>query len=121
MAVKASETACCTRCERKHNVPVLRTAEVRCPCGRRLFMAYFPLGEALLQYLRKLDPDRDGHKNAAIDADNVTERSELTRRRDTRNIVEAAAYDDKYQLFGTPFSGYTGKILPGSSIHGKSI
>lgn len=111
MAVKPTNYLSCDRCNRKCVVPELRTSEIRCSCGWRAFGGYWPLGEALILHLKKIDPYRDGHKNLARESDLATERAEWLRKRAIRNHIEAATYDDKYQLFGTPFVGYTGKTF----------
>lgn len=116
MAVKPTNYMWCRECHLRLKVPIMRTAEVRCDyCestkkrARRNFVAYYPLNDTLLQHLHKIDPHKDGHLRAAAEADLAIERAEMQRQRTIRNHIEAATLDDKYQLFSTPFVGYTGK------------
>lgn len=126
MAIKNCNHSPCRHCGKSCRVPELRSGEIKCErCSEqkraREFGGYWPLGDALLDHLRKIDPYRDGHKVAAAEQDLQDTRRELTRQRNIFNTIESATLDDKYQLFDTPFSGYTGKVKAGSSIHGRSI
>jgi hypothetical protein len=128
MAVKAGNHVPCRTCHLRCRVPELRTGEIRCDyCGtkqrnpKREFGGYWPLNDLLIDHLKKISPENDGHLKAVIEQDRQDVRRETTRKRDIFNHIESATYDDKYQLFDTPFSGYTGKVLPGSSINGHSI
>lgn len=128
LSVKAGNHVPCRTCNFTCPVPELRTGEIKCSrCGfqgRRAtkeFGGYWPLNDLLIDYLKGIDPERDGHLRASKEQDLANARVELSRKRNIFNTVEAAAYDDKYQLFGTPFSGYTGKVLKGSSLNGKSL
>lgn len=128
MAVKAGTQVPCHTCGLTCKVPALRTAEITCSyCESvkkrrgREFGGYWPLNDVLLDHLRKIDPYRDGHLKAAAEQDLAHVRQEMAHKRATYNHIEAATLDDKYQLFDTPFSGYTGKVKAGSSLNGKAI
>lgn len=128
MAIKAGTHTYCRKCHLRCEVPVLRTSEIKCEyCERvkarrgREFGGYWPLNDRLLQYLHKIDPNRDGHLNGVAEGDLAMERAEMARQRSIHNHIESATLDDKYQLFGTPFSGYTGKSLGTPDINGKPL
>lgn len=115
MAIKPTQSVPCEACGTRCRVPELRSAEIVCAyCEQvksrrgRYFGAYWPLtGDLLINYLKKLDPERDGHLEAAYESDVATAAGEAAKRKATMNTIEAATLDDKYQLFGTPFVGYT--------------
>lgn len=128
MAVKAGNHTDCRQCGLRCSVPELKTGEIVCSyCESvksrrgREFGGYWPLdsGEALIQYLKKLDPLRDGHIKSVMEGDLAQERAEMGRKRSVRNHIEAATYDDKYQIFGTPFVGYTGRTSGPVNINGN--
>jgi hypothetical protein len=128
MAVKPANYTWCRQCHLKCSVPELRSGEIKCSyCENvktrrgREFGGYWPLTDALLDHLRKIDPYRDGHLKALKDQDAALDQREVTQKRDIHNIVESAALDDKYQLFDTPFSGYTGKTFGTPDINGHQL
>jgi hypothetical protein len=107
MAVKAGTHTYCKSCGFRCHVPALRTGEIICTYCEgvrkqrgREFGGFWPLSDVLLDHLRKIDPNRDGHLNAALDQDATRLRHERTVRRDTLNTVEAGAKEDVHQLFG---------------------
>lgn len=126
MAIKAGNHIPCRTCGLKVSVPECKTGEIRCDyCAfkqrnpKREFGGFWPLSEILIEHLKKIDPNRDGHLKAAFEQDLAHERKDLAQRRTIRNHVEAATYDDKYQIFDTPLTGYTKAPLVGTSINGK--
>lgn len=128
MAVKAGTSVPCRICGLKCSVPECRTAEIKCSyCESvktrrgREFGGYWPLNDTLLEHLRKCDPKNDGHIAAVKSQDLQEVRREMDRKRSMFNTIESATLDDKYQLFDTPFTGYTGKVLPNSTINGKAL
>jgi hypothetical protein len=117
MAIKPRETTTCRTCFLKCDVPALRTSEIKCSyCESvkarrgREFGGYWPLsGDTLLNHLLRIDPERDGTRTLISDNDRAQARYQQVAMKDARNHFESAVYDDKYQLFDTPFTGYTGK------------
>lgn len=82
-AVQPGTKRACPECRIAMNVPECEFREVQCDyCGfrglsGRLVLAHFPLGEKLLQHLRKHDPTRD---------------------RITKNIKEIDLHNERLQL-----------------------
>lgn len=78
LEVTPGDRIVCTRCGAKLSVPHLKFAQVRCiRCkllgeDSRYMVGYFPLGEALLQHLRRIRPEQDPYQRTtkAIDARN---------------------------------------------------
>lgn len=127
LAVKAGNHVPCRTCNNRCPVPELKTGEIKCSrCGyqgkraTKEFGGFWPLTDSLIEYLKKIDPYRDGHLQAVKEQDLAIERVDLSMRRNVRNHIESATYDDKYQLFGTPLTGYTKPSLKGTEINGKS-
>jgi hypothetical protein len=59
MEVQVGSRSACTRCGTPYVCPQFHTAEVRCTgCADQIYTAFFPLGELLLDYLKKIDPTR---------------------------------------------------------------
>lgn len=129
MAVKPQAFAYCRICHLRNDVPALTTGEIKCDyCERvkarrgREFGGYWPLnGDRLIDHLKMIDPENDGLRASITTMDRQREQTEITRQRDIRNHIESATYDDKYQLFDTPFSGYTGTTFGTPDINGKRL
>jgi DNA-directed RNA polymerase subunit RPC12/RpoP len=74
-AVQSTPHRRCPECHLMMDVPQCAFREVRCDyCGfkglsGRLVLAYFPLGEKLLEHLRKHDPYRDRIRKNVAEAD----------------------------------------------------
>lgn len=87
-AVQPKPWRACPECHLKMTVPVQEFKEVRCEyCGYkglsgRLVLAYFPLGHALLEHLRKHDPLRDRTNQNLKELDLHNERVALGMERD---------------------------------------
>lgn len=109
MEVRSGDRMPCDKCNSTLHVPLFKTSDIRCRCGFRMRAAYYPLNDSLLDHLRSIDPHRDRTRTNVTAIDVANGAMERTRLRNIHNIVEAATLDDKYQLFQTPFSGYTGR------------
>ena len=98
-------------------VPVMETAEVKCDFCRmkgregRFRAAYFPLSESLIDYLKKIDPERGATKELAEAADRYNQAMLASRERDLSNTIEASTKENFNQLVGIPSVGYTGKTF----------
>lgn len=103
----------CPTCNATLPVPELKFKEVKCAnCvanGRdgREVAGYFPLGEALLVYLRRMDPLRGGIERNAKEVDEHNKKLMASRERDLSNTVETIK-DDYGYIAGIPKVGYTG-------------
>lgn len=100
----------CPRCGRTVSLPVREMREAKCPaCGRVFRAVYWPLGDALLQHLRYIDPVRGGIERVFEDADKANFQLERMRRRDLWNHGESVWKEDYNRLVGIPSVGYTGR------------
>lgn len=105
-AVRPGNTMPCPKCGCKLNVPELEWREVVCHYCRlqkrdgRTLAAYFPLGEALLEHLRKIDDQRGGLERVRDEADRANEQLIASRERDISNSIESATKDTYTRLAG---------------------
>jgi hypothetical protein len=105
----------CPVCHLELRVPVMELAEVRCTycqaAGRDVTVraGYWPLGESLLDQLRKMDPHTGAIARAVKAADGANAAREASRTRDLSNTNEAILKDHFTQLFQIPSVGYTGR------------
>lgn len=103
----------CPECGQTLKVPELKFKEVRCEyCvanrrDGRIICGYFPLGEALFEYLRRMDPLRGGIERNAATVDAHNKRLMDARAKEVANTVETIK-DDYGFISGIPMVGYTG-------------
>lgn len=115
MEVRPGDRMPCPACRTELKVPMMETAEVRCGyCkmqGRdaRIRAAYYPLGELLIDYLRKIDPERGATKELADEADRANRALLAAQERNVMNSVEAAGKQDFTNIMGIQSVGYTGR------------
>jgi hypothetical protein len=108
-----SETKC-PDCGFFFQLPHLKITEARCEycisrgLDGRTMLGYFPLGEALLQQLRKTDPKRDGIQKLAkrMDAKNKLKLDQA--RKDADALLNDALLDNKYDVFEIPHTSLGG-------------
>ena len=87
MAIRPGDRMPCPTCGQTLRVPIMETAEVSCGLcigknrDMRLFAAYFPLGETLIDYLRRIDPLSDGVRRQAADIDKARHQLEASKER----------------------------------------
>jgi hypothetical protein len=104
-------------------VPVGHTGEVICPtCKRygrtgRFASSYFPLdGEALIQYLRRLDPVLGWNRGITKDIDALERSVHRGRERTVSNAIETGTLENWKRLAEIPHFGYTGKVMAGTEL-----
>lgn len=103
----------CPQCNLPLKVPELRFKEVRCEhCIRRgrdgrILAGYFPLGEALLEHLRRTDPLRGAIERLSQEADKHNQRLLESRAREVANTIDATR-DDYPFISGIKQVGFTG-------------
>jgi len=115
MAIREGTRMPCPRCGSTLAVPALHTAETRCDSCKRMgyghvyAAAYFPLeGDALIQYLRRLDPLLGHRDEITRDQDEARRRIEASRERHCMNEITAATAENYRRIAGIPQFGYTG-------------
>lgn len=115
MAIRPGDRMPCPRCGLTLSLVPFAFQETTCPrckaegreSGTRA--VFFPLGDALLEELRKRDPIRDGGPRMLQLMDQANRRLELTRQREFSTYHEAVAKDSFNQLFQIQSVGYTGR------------
>ncbi len=128
LAIRTGDRMPCPRCGHDMPVPVRKLAESTCEYCRmqgrdgRYPAAFFDLdGESLFEYLRRIDPYRGWRHNLHRMADATNDRILKAKEREFANKIEAITMDNYNQLVGIPSVGYTGKVMPGTEIGGKSV
>lgn len=110
LAVTPGDRTRCPSCQMVTKVPVLKMQYAKCEwCEKEFRACYWPLGEALLQHLRYLDPDRGGAERVLRDVEDAEYLQEFRRKRRVREEAKDAVWDDWRTLFNIPSVGYTGK------------
>lgn len=105
----------CPQCGLTLRVPVMAVRETVCEHCKfhdkdgRYLAVYFPLGEALLEHLRLIDPLTGGPDRVLSEVRRSKIRREATIQRDFYNGSEAYLDDKFNRLFDIPQVGYTGK------------
>jgi len=120
MAIRPGTRMPCPECGITLDVPVMHSAEVKCPFCRtkgkdgRYPAAYYPLeGDALIQHLRRIDPLNTWRATIAKDADAANKRRLKGMERAVDNNTEAVLKDWYKRLNQIPQAGYTGREFKG--------
>lgn len=99
MVVQAGPEMHCPICDTPVQAPKLETAEVTCKACRRahsdarIMGGWFPLGEVLIEHLKKCDPERvDQRRRVAAESDSAWHLKQLLEASQRREI--AAQYGD---------------------------
>ena len=115
MSVRTGTLMDCSRCGTELKVPYMETHFVSCPyCKLRgknsTFAAvHFPLGDSLIDYLKKIDPENPASERLAEDLDRQNEMLSATMERDALREGSAAAAERYNRLVGIPQVGLSGK------------
>lgn len=115
MAIKAGDRMPCPSCNYKLTVPVMDTADMKCPycalMGRttRVVAGYWPLNERLIEHLRKIDPLRGAQQELAEEADRYNRALIKSAENTYSDVVTSKASDDYNRLVGIPQVGFTGR------------
>ncbi len=112
LAVRPGDRMACPQCHLSIKVPVREFREVACEhCtwkGReaRYQVCYWPLGDSLLEHLRKIDPLRDGPKRMADEAAQHNLLREKRRDKEFSNGLHDVLFDEA--ITQIPKTGYRG-------------
>jgi hypothetical protein len=113
MAVRPGDRMPCPACGSTLKVPVMEMRETICTAcaakGRdsHVMAAFYPLGEVLLDHLRKIDPERDGVRRQARDIDLANDARQASLARAADGALHDGLIDAAMEQF--PRVGYTGK------------
>lgn len=100
----------CLQCGVGLRLKPFETIQARCPrCGDHRPVACFPLGDLLLDYLRRLNPANAHREKVRREVDEANERRESSVKRDGLNHIESANLDQFNTLFEIPQFGYATK------------
>jgi hypothetical protein len=100
----------CQGCKVGLKLSPFETIQATCPkCKYVHVVACFPLGDSLLDHLRKLNPHGTYRENLKREADRFNELKTQTAHRDAGNVVDASTREIYNDLVGIPSFGYSGK------------
>ena len=115
MNVTTGDRMPCPTCGMELKVPPFETVDVKCPfCelkGKQTHVVagFYPLeGDALIQHLRHIDPERGASLELAADADRRNNARTASRERDALDASYGVA-ENFNRLFDIAQVGYTGK------------
>lgn len=110
LAVTPGDHTWCAACGTEFKVPVLEMRYPKCPtCGKEQRACHYPLGDALLEHLRYIDPDRGGIMRVAHDVEAADFAKEFWDTRRAKGARRDAIWDERKSLFDIQQVGYTGK------------
>lgn len=115
MSVRTGTTMDCLKCGTELKVQYMETHFVGCPlCKLRGFnstsaVVHFPLGDSLIDYLKKIDPENPISERLAEDLDRQNELLAEVMERDALREGTAAAAERYNRLVGIPQVGLSGK------------
>lgn len=121
LSVRPGDRMPCPTCGLELKVPAFQTTEVNCPrCSAKrnrptgYTASYFPLGESLIDYLKSIDPERDGYKRRLRDMDNNNFKLEAIKEKDLASQRADILTDGLYYSPDFPKIGYTtSKVFEG--------
>lgn len=114
LSVRTGTVMNCPICNTEMKVPYMVTHYVHCPlCKMRGFtrgfaVVHFPLGDALIDYLRRIDPDNPISERLSEDLDRQNEALAATMEQDAVNQGTAAFEDDYRRIVGIPTTHLSG-------------
>ena len=117
LSVRTGTVMPCYKCGYELKVPYMETGFIQCAyCklkGRTSARAvvHFPLGDSLLDYLKKIDPVNPLSERLAEDIDRQNAALAATMENDALRAGNAAASDRYNRIVGIPQTGYTGKYF----------
>jgi len=121
MSIRPGTRMPCPKCGLTLNVPTMKIAEVVCDHCKfkerdgRYMASYWPLGESLLEHLRKYDPYRDGYRRLLADMARGDERDAINEK-SMKATAEDISRDEWMNIMQIPRVGYTtSKTFKGDS------
>ncbi len=110
----------CPECNSEIKVPVMHFGEAVCEFCRtrgkdgRWAAAYYPLGDALIQHIRRLDPLL-GHNSDLVQLQDAYNNAILAGHRNkAMNEIESITLDDYRRIVGIPTAFLNGKRFEGN-------
>lgn len=115
MAVRTGDRMPCPRCGHELKVPFMETTHLKCDfcrlMGKSTYVAavYFPLGDSLIEYLKKIDPENPISEQLAEDLERHNAALAASMERDALRPGEARFADDYNRIVGIPTAHLSGK------------
>lgn len=116
MELRPGDRMPCPKCHLTIKVPVMQFGEAICLyCkykgngAHRYKACYYPLGDMLLEHLRKIDPHNDGLRRIQEEVTTDDARRVAADDKDLSTHVEDVIKDNLNSLFDVGHTGYTGK------------
>lgn len=99
----------CSHCGKDYSQPFMTLNAAKCPkCGAQELVMNWPLGEALLEHLRKTDPERDGLARMWEDLERDEARKLASDERIKKGMAEAIWKEEFTRIFQIQSRGYEG-------------
>ncbi len=115
-AIRTGDRMPCPICRQSIPVPIMRMGEAMCQAckdakrtARGWYVSFWPLGDGLIEQLRKMDPLRTWHEEVPRELRDADARRDAQQARNLHNAIEPATKDAFTQLFEIQSVGYTGK------------
>jgi hypothetical protein len=110
MELRLGTATPCRGCGAGLKIPAFEPVQAACPrCRYIQAVAYFPLGDTLLDHLRKLNPKGTYHQNVVRELDRANADRDAALQRDAANVVESTTLDLYNEMVGIPAFGYAGR------------
>lgn len=107
LEVQPGDRMPCPACRKTLQVPTFEFRELQCMCGKKMAAAYFPLGESLVDHLKRIDPMSGASKQLRFEVNEQNRRATMGQARELGNIVEGAGKDQFNQMAQIQSVGYT--------------
>lgn len=117
MSVRTGDRMPCPRCSHELKVPYMETTHVKCAycqmVGRRTYVpaVFFPLGDALIDHLKSIDPENPLSEKLAEDLDRQNEALVAQMEADAIRNAEAAMHERYLRLAGIPHVHYDASMF----------
>lgn len=113
LEVQPGDRMPCPTCKQTVNVPAFQFRAVECTWCKlmgkehRIVAAYYPLGENLIEHLKRIDPLMGASKQLRLEVNKGNEWLLQQQQRHLSNVVEDAGKDQFEKIAGIQSVGYT--------------
>lgn len=115
MSVRTGDRMPCPRCNHEVKVPYMETSSITCDYCRlrghrpHISTVYFPLGDALIGHLKKIDPENPLSEQLSADLDRANDALAAERENKVLRETDAGFHERYNRVVGIPQFGYSGK------------
>lgn len=114
LTIRLGDRFPCTKCSAPQRTPMFTFAGVKCTCGNETVEGFFPLNDALVDYLRYIDPEREDARERVRREDAAKRYADKIEDKDRDSMLGDELFD--VAMSQIPKIGYTGRVLPGTEI-----